>query len=193
MFRIRFLAKQYNISINLVCSNYKRLLLYKNINNIHNRLHSTTVNTMMTNNNDDNTIKKTTKTTTGTTTTTTTATITKSKVDLKAPITLTERAAERIKEMIQNKEDTVGVKISVKRRGCNGYSYMMNYANTKDVEAKKDDIVIAYGVTVLVDPKAIFYIVGTVMDYEETDLSAEFTFTNPNSKGECGCGESFNV
>ena len=192
MNRIRFLAKQYN-SINLVCSNYKRLLLYKNINNINNRLHSTTVNTMMTNNNDD-TIKKITKTTSGTTTAAAaTTTITKSKVDLKAPITLTERAAERIKEMIQNKEDTVGVKISVKRRGCNGYSYMMNYANTKDVEAKKDDIVIAYGVTVLVDPKAIFFIVGTVMDYEETDLSAEFTFTNPNSKGECGCGESFNV
>jgi iron-sulfur cluster assembly protein len=146
---------------------------------------------MMTNNN----IKSTTTaaTTTGATTAVTTAATNKPKVDLKAPIILTERAASRIKEMIKDKDDTVGVKISVKRRGCNGYSYMMNYAQTKDVEAKKDDIVMAHGVTVLVDPKAIFYIVGTVMDYEETDLSTEFTFTNPNSKGECGCGESFNV
>ena len=184
MNRVNRLVKQY-VSVNLVRNSYERLL-HKNINS-QNRFHST-VNTLMNNNDNTNTIKKAT-----TTAGTTAGTGSKAKVDLKAPITLTERAAERIKEMIQNKEDTVGVKISVKRRGCNGYSYMMNYANTKDVEAKKDDIVIAYGVTVLVDPKAIFFIVGTVMDYEETDLSAEFTFTNPNSKGECGCGESFNV
>ena len=167
----------------IVCNKYVPI---SHINITINKFHST----MMTNNN----IKSTT-TTTATTTTgaTTAATNSKAKVDLKAPIVLTERAASRIKEMIKDKDDTVGVKISVKRRGCNGYSYMMNYAQTKDVEAKKDDIVMAHGVTVLVDPKAIFYIVGTVMDYEETDLSTEFTFTNPNSKGECGCGESFNV
>ena len=146
------------------------------------KLHST-ISSMMTNNNNINT-----------TVPSTIASGSKPKVDLKAPIVLTERAANRIKGMIKDKDDdTIGVKISVKRRGCNGYSYMMNYASKKDVEAKKDDIVVAHGVTVLVDPKAIFYIVGTTMDYEETDLSTEFTFINPNSKGECGCGESFNV
>lgn len=163
----------------IVCNKYVPI---SHINITINKFHST----MMTNNN----IKS---TTAAVTTGAITGATNKPKVDLKAPIILTERAASRIKEMIKDKDDTVGVKISVKRRGCNGYSYMMNYAQTKDVEAKKDDIVMAHGVTVLVDPKAIFFIVGTVMDYEETDLSTEFTFTNPNSKGECGCGESFNV
>ena len=51
----------------------------------------------------------------------------------------------------------------------------------------------AHGVTIFIEPMALFNVVGTVMDYEITDMSAEFTFENPNSKGECGCGESFNV
>ena len=112
---------------------------------------------------------------------------------LPPPITLTEKAADRIKDMIKDKDDVVGVKVSVKRRGCNGYSYIMNYANHKELESTRDEIVKSHGVTVLVDLKAVFYIVGTTMDYEESDLSTEFTFINPNSKGECGCGESFNV
>lgn len=110
-----------------------------------------------------------------------------------APITLTENAAKRIKQLLENNEEAIGVKISVKRRGCNGYSYNMNYAKQEDLVANKDELVESHGVKVLVDPKAIFFIVGTVMNFEETDLTAEFTFTNPNSKGECGCGESFNV
>ena len=110
-----------------------------------------------------------------------------------APITLTVRAADRIKEMISGKEDVVGVRLGVKRRGCNGYSYTMNYANDDDVDPKKNEIVREHDVTVLVDPKAVFFMVGTTMDYNETELAAEFTFVNPNVKGECGCGESFNL
>lgn len=113
--------------------------------------------------------------------------------EMPAPITLTENAANRIKEMLINKEDAVGIRISVKRRGCNGYSYIMNYANKGDAQLSKDDKVESHGVKVFVDPKAVFYIVGTRMDFEESELASEFTFTNPNSKGECGCGESFNV
>lgn len=109
------------------------------------------------------------------------------------PIQLTENAARRIKELMETKEDAVGVKISVRRRGCNGYSYTMNYATSQEAATTKDDVVTAHGVKVLVDPKAVFFIVGTVMDFEETELSSEFTFKNPNSKGECGCGESFNI
>lgn len=110
-----------------------------------------------------------------------------------APIKLTERAAERIKELMSEKADAVGVRIGVKRRGCNGYSYTMNYADQEYLEKTKDEIVSNFGVKVLVDPKAIFFLVGTEMDYVESPLSSEFTFTNPNSKGSCGCGESFNV
>ena len=111
-----------------------------------------------------------------------------------APIKITEKAASRIKDMVETKGDgVIGVKVSVKRRGCNGYSYTMNYASADDLAAKKDAVVQSYGATVLVDPKATFYIAGTVMDYEETELLTEFTFVNPNSKGKCGCGESFNV
>ena len=109
------------------------------------------------------------------------------------PIKLTENAAARIKELMAEKPGSVGVKIGVKRRGCNGYSYTMNYADQEYLENTKDERVSAYGVEVLVDPKAVFFLVGTEMDFVETALSSEFTFINPNSKGSCGCGESFNV
>jgi len=113
--------------------------------------------------------------------------------DRPAPITISERAADRIKELLSAKEEAVGVKLGVRRRGCNGYSYTMNYATNEDLKTTKDEVVTAHGVKVLVDPKAIFFVVGTQMDFVETELSSEFTFQNPNSKGECGCGESFNV
>lgn len=112
---------------------------------------------------------------------------------LKAPIELTEGAAERIKMLLSGNDDAVAVKIGVKKRGCNGYSYTMNYGTVEDKLSKKFEVVSAFGVDVLVEPSAVFFIVGTTMDWEETELSAEFTFVNPNSKGECGCGESFNV
>jgi iron-sulfur cluster assembly protein len=110
-----------------------------------------------------------------------------------APIQRTVNAANRIKELLSMKPEASGVRISVKRRGCNGYSYTMNYSNDEDAKKNKDEIVNSHGVKVYVDPKAIFFIVGTEMDFMETELSSEFTFTNPNSKGKCGCGESFNV
>jgi len=110
----------------------------------------------------------------------------------KDPITITLRAAERVFELLSspNAEGALGIRLGVKRRGCNGLSYTLNYA----FERKKgEEEMAAHGLIVLVEPMALFSIVGTVMDYEETDLSSEFTFINPNSKGECGCGESFNV
>jgi iron-sulfur cluster assembly protein len=109
------------------------------------------------------------------------------------PVKLTEKAASRINELLTGKEDVAGVRISVKRRGCNGYSYMMNYIKSEETAQSKDEVVSAHGVKVFVDPKAIFFIVGTEMDYKDDELSSEFTFSNPNSKGQCGCGESFNV
>jgi iron-sulfur cluster assembly accessory protein len=125
----------------------------------------------------------------------------KSRPKLADPIQLTERAAARIKELLEQKDNAIGVRIGVKRRGCNGYSYTINYVvagedqNKQDTTSSKerDEVVACHGVQVFVDPKAVFFIVGTEMDFIETDISSEFTFTNPNSKGQCGCGESFNV
>jgi iron-sulfur cluster assembly accessory protein len=117
----------------------------------------------------------------------------------RAPITVTERAAARIHELLSNRRDKqqeqqpVGIRLSVKRRGCNGYSYTLNYVHSES-EFPKDEIVQASNnVTIFIDPMALFSIVGTRMDWVDTELSSEFTFENPNSKGECGCGESFTV
>lgn len=108
-----------------------------------------------------------------------------------APLQLTERAVSRIKELLASKGPSViGVRLGTKRRGCNGLSYTMNYAETRP---KFDEEVQVGGVTVFVEPSALMHVVGTEMDYEETELSREFTFNNPNAKGQCGCGESFNV
>lgn len=108
----------------------------------------------------------------------------------RAPLTVTDAAAARIKELMEGKPEMLGVRLGVKKRGCNGYSYTLNYVDKKP---PKDEEVAEKGVTIFVDPLAVFFIVGTTMDWEETELSSEFTFKNPNVKGSCGCGESFNV
>ena len=111
-------------------------------------------------------------------------------LETKNPIIVTEKAAERIKQLLQGERKAIGIRLGVKRRGCNGLSYTLNYAfekPDKDVEME------SHGIKVFIEPMALFNVVGTKMDWEETELTSEFTFNNPNSKGECGCGESFNV
>lgn len=117
---------------------------------------------------------------------------TKKRIQKKSPIVVTETAAERIKELLSspNGKNALGIRLGVKRRGCNGLSYTLNYA--MDRQSNEEELT-AHGVIVFIEPMALFSVIGTVMDYEVTDMSTEFTFQNPNSKGECGCGESFNV
>ena len=106
-------------------------------------------------------------------------------------IKLSENAAERIKEIMSKAESkTIGVRVGVKSGGCAGMSYIMEYA--KDIKPN-EEIVEDKGVKVLIDPKAIMYLLGTEMDYKEEKFSSQFFFKNPNETERCGCGESFKV
>ena len=107
---------------------------------------------------------------------------------------MTPRAAARIQELLASRDDApLGIRLGVRRRGCNGLSYTLNYVYDGDASMAKDITMHAHGIDLWIEPMALFNVVGTTMDWEETELSSEFTFSNPNSKGECGCGESFTV
>jgi len=109
----------------------------------------------------------------------------------KQVITLSDRAAERVKEIIaQSKEPIVGVRVGVSSGGCAGMSYVMEYAKKIN---PNDEIIVDKGVQVLIDPKAIMYLLGTEMDYKKEELSSTFVFKNPNETERCGCGESFKI
>tara|TARA_B100000575_G_scaffold286300_1_gene282850 strand:- start:39 stop:374 length:336 start_codon:yes stop_codon:yes gene_type:complete len=106
-------------------------------------------------------------------------------------IKLSQSAAERIKEIMSKAESkTIGVRVGVRSGGCAGMSYIMEYA--KDIKPN-EEIVEDQGVKVLIDPKAIMYLLGTEMDYKKEKFSSQFVFKNPNETERCGCGESFKV
>jgi iron-sulfur cluster assembly protein len=105
-------------------------------------------------------------------------------------MTLTGAAAERLSGLYAKGEKGKLLRIGVKTKGCSGMSYDMSWT---DAPAPTDEVVTDKGLTVLVDRKASLFLIGTVMDYETKALTAGFTFTNPNEKGRCGCGESFHV
>jgi len=108
---------------------------------------------------------------------------------MKQVITLSDNAANRIKEIISNDETkSVGVRVGVKSGGCAGMSYIMEYA--KEINPT-DEIIEDKGVKVFIDPSAIMYLLGTEMDYKQEQFSSTFVFKNPNETERCGCGESF--
>ncbi|XP_069481821.1 iron-sulfur cluster assembly 1 homolog, mitochondrial [Ambystoma mexicanum] len=108
----------------------------------------------------------------------------------RAALTLTPSAVNKIRQLLKEKPDHVGLKIGVRTRGCNGLSYSLEYTKAKGVS---DEEVVQDGVTVFIEKKAQLSLLGTEMDYVEDKLSNEFVFNNPNIKGTCGCGESFNI
>ena len=106
-------------------------------------------------------------------------------------ITLSDNAAQRIKEIMSNAEkDSLGVRVGVKSGGCAGMSYIMEY--TKEIKAN-DEVIEDKGVKLFIDPGAIMYLLGTEMDYKKEQFSSSFVFKNPNETERCGCGESFKI
>jgi iron-sulfur cluster assembly protein len=101
---------------------------------------------------------------------------------------LTDAAATRIKDVMARAEKPVaGVRVGVRNGGCAGMEYTMEYA---DAVKPNDEVVEDKGVKILIDPKAVLFLLGTEMDYKTEKLSAQFVFNNPNQTSACGCGES---
>jgi iron-sulfur cluster assembly protein len=112
-------------------------------------------------------------------------------MEMKAPISLTDAAAERVKLLLEKRgKPSAGIRIGVRTKGCSGMSYTLEYADEK---SQYDEVVEQKGVTVLIDPKASMFVFGTEMDWVEDKMQSGFVFRNPNEKGRCGCGESFHV
>ena len=105
-------------------------------------------------------------------------------------ISLTPSAAERVRAYMANRGKGIGLRLGVKQTGCSGYAYVVSYAD----EVGVGDVVFdEAGVKVIVDREALKFVDGTEIDFVRTGLNEAFKFRNPNVRGECGCGESFNV
>jgi iron-sulfur cluster assembly protein len=105
-------------------------------------------------------------------------------------MSVTDAAADRLRKLYASGQQGKLLRIGVNTKGCSGLSYDMTWA---DEPGPGDEVVTHNDVTVLVDRKASLFLIGTTMDYEVKALTSGFTFTNPNEKGRCGCGESFHV
>jgi iron-sulfur cluster assembly protein len=106
-------------------------------------------------------------------------------------VTLTPAAAARVKEIMDRADKPyAGLRVGVKNGGCAGSEYIFEYAVEK---GPIDEVVEDQGVTILIDPKAVLFLIGTTIDYETTKLSSKFVFNNPNETDACGCGESVTI
>jgi iron-sulfur cluster assembly protein len=114
-----------------------------------------------------------------------------SKIVKRNIITVTDDAIEQIRILLKSRgKESFGIRIGVKSGGCSGFTYSVEYADSK---GQFDEIVEVGDVKILIDPKAIMYIIGTEMEYVEGDFKSGFVFNNPNEKSKCGCGKSFGV
>jgi iron-sulfur cluster assembly protein len=105
-------------------------------------------------------------------------------------ITLTDAAAARVKQFLDNRGKGVGLRLGVKTTGCSGMAYIIEYA---DALEEGDAVFEDHGIKVIVNPRSLVYLDGTELDYAKEGLNEGFKFNNPNVKDMCGCGESFNV
>jgi len=105
-------------------------------------------------------------------------------------ITVTDNAAQRIRNFLDKRGKGVGLRLGVKTTGCSGLAYVLEFADDTNPD---DQIFESRGVKIIVDPKSLVYIDGTELDYGKEGLNEGFKFENPNVKDQCGCGESFTV
>jgi len=105
-------------------------------------------------------------------------------------ITVTDNAAQRIRNFLDKRGKGVGLRLGVKTTGCSGLAYVLEFADDTNPD---DQVFESRGVKIIVDPKSLVYIDGTELDYGKEGLNEGFKFENPNVKDQCGCGESFTV
>jgi iron-sulfur cluster assembly protein len=106
-------------------------------------------------------------------------------------VTLTEAAAQRVKEIMAKADRPyIGLRVGVKNGGCAGQEYVLEYAEKIE---PTDEVVEDKGVTIVIEPKAVLFLIGAEIDYEVTKLTAKFVFRNPNETDACGCGESVTI
>ena len=104
-----------------------------------------------------------------------------------AIMTLSDAAADRVREIVESRNNAAGIRVGVKKGGCAGMEYTIDLVTEPN---PKDDLVESNGAKVYIAPEAVLYLIGTQMDFEVTTLRTGFVFNNPNQTSACGCGES---
>lgn len=105
-------------------------------------------------------------------------------------ITLTDAAANRVKNYIQRRGTGIGLRLGVRKTGCSGLAYVIDYADAVEAD---DTVLEDKGVKMVINPSSLIYLDGSVVDFTREGFNEEFRFSNPNEKDRCGCGESFNI
>ncbi|HHM05104.1 MAG TPA: iron-sulfur cluster assembly accessory protein [Gammaproteobacteria bacterium] len=105
-------------------------------------------------------------------------------------ISMTPAAAEHVKKQLAKQDGALGLRVGVKKSGCSGYAYVLDYAKTL---GEGDELIEQHGVKLIVDKSSLEYLDGTQLDYVREGLNSYFKFNNPNATDTCGCGESFSV
>lgn len=106
-------------------------------------------------------------------------------------MTVSDKALAEVRALLAKRDDApLGIRVGVKSGGCSGLKYFVEYADSRN---KYDEVIEKDGVLILIDPKALMYLLGTEMDYIDEEFKSGFVFLNPNEKSKCGCGSSFSV